>query len=187
MTAIDDGIVALASAISQNTGPSITNFGGAVQALQSAGNTAAANLGPAIDSLSGGNPKVMTMTHWAWLKNGELSNLPIDNSANAAVLNNAASMLSQMKEWYRQANLLAKSLHYVAPAVSAAHPMYSPPPSYSPAPQFEYPPPMVSPPKSVVLEQVFASGIGASVGFAVAGPIGGILGAGAGYILSKFL
>ncbi len=119
---IDDGIASLRIAIRTSTDPSIQNFGGAVQALQAAGNAAVGGLGPAIDALSGGDPTVMKTTQLAWSKNGALAALPVDNTADAGVLAMARQGAQFMLDRYSQAFNLAKSLHYVPHAAPAPSP-----------------------------------------------------------------
>ena len=143
---IDDGIAHLRISIQSNTGPNINNFGGAIQALQSAGSEAVSQLGPAIDALSGGSPDVMQITHWAWNKNSVLASIPISETGSAIDtsegagfqhsitpsenLTAAAAAAKQMLDWYSQAYRLAQSKHFVAPQLHLSpqgHPAYSAP------------------------------------------------------------
>jgi hypothetical protein len=133
---IDDGISHLRVAIYQNTGAGINNIGGAIQALQAAGNEVVGSVGPAIDSLAGGAPDVMKMTHWAWVKNAEMAGIRNTDTARPDDLLAAGAAAKQMLDWYSQAYRLAQSKHFVAPQVHPAYnapiPAYSPPPTPAP-------------------------------------------------------
>jgi hypothetical protein len=206
VSAIEDGIKALAAtAVQFSTG--VTNFGGAVQALQAAATQAVMNVGPAIDALSGANPGVMNMTHWAWSKNSVLSNFNAGPSATQADVDASVAAVKQIVDWYTQAHKLAKSLSYKPPvaAAPAPSPVYAPPAAA--------PPPVAAPPPTtapatlagwasftpeVTPKRVAITGAGAGVGFlagsivgrltglAVGGPIGGTLvGAVVGWLFGK--
>lgn len=181
---LQDDINNLQSVIAQNSGDSINDFGGAIQNLQSAGNNAVGSIGPAIDKLSGGNPQVMTMTQWAWQKNGTLASVKSDDSASKDDLSSAVSMLKQMVDWYGQAYRLALSLQHAQAATPAPSPhqtVYQPPPAKPVTP----PAPPINPQsntgKKFGIPKVSPTGagvgIGAIIGFAVGGPIGAAGGA----------
>jgi hypothetical protein len=114
-----DDIASLQSTINQYGGAGITNYGGAVGAMQAAGNHAVGAIGPAIDSLSGGDSQVMTMTQWAWSKNGEVAGANSSDSATQDDVNTAKAALQQMATWYGTAYRLAQSKHVAAPATAA--------------------------------------------------------------------
>jgi hypothetical protein len=124
---IDDEISHLRIALHNGSDPTINNFGGAVQALQAAGNEAATLLGPKIDSLSGGNANVMRMTQWAWSKNGHLNSLPNTDLATKDTLSSAVVDIRQMLDWYSQAHRLAQSIHYIPPHTIAPSITYTTP------------------------------------------------------------
>src|SRR5208337_1329242 len=151
MSAIEDGIKALAGAAAQfSTG--VTNFGGAVQALQAAATQAVMTVGPAIDALSGANPGVMNMTHWAWSKNSALSVYNVGPSATQADVDAALAAVRQMVDWYSQAHKLAKSLGYRPPVAAAPAHVSAPSSAFAPPPAVA-PPPSAAPQAPVTLDR----------------------------------
>ena len=194
MSAIDTGISVLNNAVRDNSGSTITNPGGAVANLQAAGNVAVTSVGPAIDQLSGSDPKTMAVTHMAWVENGKLAG--VNNGANAAATDvaSAAASVTQIATLYGQAQRLAQSLGYKPPP-SAKAPTYAPPPTtpyYAPPPPMpDAPPPDASP---VTAKRVITTGAGMGAGLfigarlaglAVGGPVGAIIGAGLGWVLGR--
>lgn len=194
MSAIDTGISVLNNAVRDNSGSTITNPGGAVANLQAAGNVAVTSVGPAIDQLSGSDPKTMAVTHMAWVENGKLAG--VNNGANATATDvaSAAASVTQIATLYGQAQRLAQSLGYKPPP-SAKAPTYAPPPTtpyYAPPPPMpDAPPPDASP---VTAKRVITTGAGMGAGLfigarlaglAVGGPVGAIIGAGLGWVLGR--
>src|ERR1700676_2678598 len=112
MSAIDTGTSVLNNAVRDNSGSTITNPGGAVANLQAAGNVAVTSVGPAIDQLSGSDPKTMAVTHMAWVENGKLAAVNNGASATAADVASAAASVTQIATLYGQAQRLAQSLGY---------------------------------------------------------------------------
>ncbi len=198
---ITSDIATLQAVYNQFKGSGITNFGGAVSALQAAGNAAVNSIGPAIDALSGGSSDVMKITQWAWAKNGTLAGETSDDSATQASLTSALSDVSQMLAWYNQANRLAASKVSVAPKSATVTATYVAPKVT--ATTSLLPPPLASkalataPTAPLVTSlEVAATGAGGVLGFAigaraislaVGGPIGLLLGAGAGFLITKAL
>lgn len=189
---ISDSLASMQAVLNQFTG-SITNPTGVVQAYQAAGNTAVGQIGPAIDALSGSNPNVMKMTQWAWSKNGQLAGYTDDVvSARAA--------LQQMLTWYQQAYRLAQSQRTAAPASAPAYsaPVAAPHP-LAPAPLMPTGPSPLAPAlghAKITSAEIFATSGGGAVGLivgarvaglALGGPFGFIIGASAGFLLSKAL
>ena len=194
MSAIDTGISVLNNAVRDNSGSTITNPGGAVATLQAAGNVAVTSVGPAIDQLSGSDPKTMAVTHMAWVENGKLAGVNNGANATAADVASAAASVTQIATLYGQAQRLAQSLGYKPPP-SAKAPTYAPPPTtpyYAPPPPMpDAPPPDASP---VTAKRVITTGAGMGAGLfigarlaglAVGGPVGAIIGAGLGWVLGR--
>jgi hypothetical protein len=194
MSAIDTGISVLNNAVRDNSGSTVTNPGGAVANLQAAGNVAVTSVGPAIDQLSGSDPKTMAVTHMAWVENGKLAG--VNNGANATATDvaSASASVTQIATLYGQAQRLAQSLGYKPPP-SAKAPTYAPPPTtpyYAPPPPMpDAPPPDASP---VTAKRVITTGAGMGAGLfigarlaglAVGGPVGAIIGAGLGWVLGR--
>lgn len=194
MSAIDTGISVLNNAVRDNSGSTITNPGVAVANLQAAGNVAVTSVGPAIDQLSGSDPKTMAVTHMAWVENGKLAG--VNNGANATATDvaSAAASVTQIATLYGQAQRLAQSLGYKPPP-SAKAPTHAPPPTtpyYAPPPPMpDAPPPDASP---VTAKRVITTGAGMGAGLfigarlaglAVGGPVGAIIGAGLGWVLGR--
>jgi hypothetical protein len=193
MSAIDTGISVLNNAVRDNSGSTITNPGGAVANLQAAGNVAVTSVGPAIDQLSGSDPKTMAVTHMAWVENGKLAAVNNGASATAADVASAAASVTQIATLYGQAQRLAQSLGYNPPSAAKA-PAYIPPttPYYAPPPSVpDAPPPDASP---VTAKRVITTGAGMGAGLfigarlaglAVGGPVGALIGAGLGWVLGR--
>ena len=72
---ISDGIAGLQSALSQYGGSGINNFDDALAGLKAAGTAAVNVVGPAIDIMSGGDPKVKNITLRVWQMNSQLAGL----------------------------------------------------------------------------------------------------------------
>jgi len=105
---IGSGIAALETSVVQyGRSP---NFGGAVTGFQKAGAVAVNTVGPAIDSLSGGNPAVMKATQSAWQQNARLASVNNSDSAGRADVDTAKGIVDQMIFVYKQAVNLASSL-----------------------------------------------------------------------------
>jgi hypothetical protein len=137
---IDSDIAALQATLAQfSTG--ITNFGGAIQAMQTAGNAAVGSIGPAIDALAAGNSQVMTITQRVWTRNGALAGVTSGDSATQDDLSSAKSILGDMVSQYGVAYRLAKSLG--APA-KAAPPKVAAPPAMRLKPDVGLSPPPAS-------------------------------------------
>src|SRR5580692_3519993 len=105
--AIGPGIATLQAAVSQNTGGTITNQGGAVAALLAAGTAAVGSVGPAIDALSGSDPTVMGATHLAWVDNDKLSRVNSGSSATQDDVTAAKNLVLDMINQYQVAQRLA--------------------------------------------------------------------------------
>lgn len=195
---ISDGISTLQRSIPSGA---ITNIGGAVAQMQAAGNAAVASVGPAIDSLSGGNADVMKITQWAWSKNGELAGINSSESATADDLQAARAAVQQMLDWYGQASRLALSLKPQAPAAApAATPAYRPvttaPTSITKVPAPKAPVPASMLPTGI---EVASAGLGGAMGMTVGilvgrkmmiaafGPVGLFVGLVAGFGVAKLL
>ena len=194
MSAIDTGISVLNNAVRDNSGSTITNPGGAVANLQAAGTVAVTSVGPALDQLSGSDPKTLAVTHMAWVENGKLAGVNNGANATAADVASAAASVTQIATLYGQAQRLAQSLGYKPPP-SAKAPTYAPPPTtpyYAPPPPMpDAPPPDASP---VTAKRVITTGAGMGAGLfigarlaglAVGGPVGAIIGAGLGWVLGR--
>jgi hypothetical protein len=191
MSAIDTGISVLNNAVRDNSGSTITNPGGAVANLQAAGNVAVTSVGPAIDQLSGSDPKTMAVTHMAWVENGKLAAVNNAASATAADVASAAASVTQIATLYGQAQRLAQSLGYKPPPATKA-PTYTPPttPYYAPPPSMPDAPPLDASPVTAKRVITTGAGMGAGLfigarlaGLAVGGPVGAIIGAGLGWVL----
>lgn len=200
---LDTDIAGLRAAIAQYSGPGITDPGGAVRAMQAVGNSAVAAIGPAIDSVSGGNAQVMQTTQFAWIKNGVLAGVRSGSDATLDDVQTAASALGDMATNYEQAYRLAKS---VAPAPAKPAAVAAPARAPAPAPvaTAAHPAAMAAPTAlplaaahgHLTEQELLATGGGAliglalgarALGFGVGGPIGGLLGAALGYQLAKML
>jgi hypothetical protein len=193
MSAIDTGISVLNNAVRDNSGSTIANPGGAVANLQAAGNVAVTSVGPAIDQLSGSDPKTMAVTQMAWVENGKLAGVNNGASATAADVASAAASVTQIATLYGKAQRLAQSLGYKPPPAAKA-PAYTPPttPYYAPPPSMpDAPPPDASP---VTAKRVITTGAGMGAGLfigarlaglAVGGPVGALVGAGLGWVLGR--
>jgi hypothetical protein len=105
--AIGPGIAALQAAVTQYTSGTITNPGGAVAALLTAGTAAVGSVGPAIDALSGNDSTVMGATHLAWVDNGKLANVNSGPSATQADVDAAKAIALDMVNQYQVAQRLA--------------------------------------------------------------------------------
>ena len=121
---IDSDISALQATLNQFAS-GVTNFSGAIQAMQTAGNAAVGSIGPAIDALAAGDSKVMTITQRVWTRNGALAGVTSGDSATQDDLNSAKAILGDMTSQYGVAYRLAKSLG----APKAVAPRAAPPPA----------------------------------------------------------
>lgn len=190
---LQDDINNLQSVITQNSGSAINDFSGAVQNMQSAGNNAVGNIGPAIDQLSDSNPQVMQITQFAWQENGKLAGITSDNSVSQDDVNQAASILKQMASQYGQAYRLALSLQQTKAANPAPSPHVSPnqSPAVTPTTNPVISNPQTSGKKKFGLPKMGVTevgiGLGAVVGFAFGGPIGGAGGALVGGAIGSLL
>jgi hypothetical protein len=118
MSDIPGGIAALTGAIAQASTNS--NLGAAVSTLQAAGNAAVGDVGPAIDSLSGNDPNVTSLTQFAWNLNGNLSAVANDSSASSDDVTSASAIVSHMIDLYQQALALAQKPKAAPAAVPAS-------------------------------------------------------------------
>jgi len=107
--AIGPGIAALQAAVTQYTSGTITNPGGAVAALLTAGTAAVGSVGPAIDALSGNDSTVMGATHLAWVDNDKLSRVSSDSTATQDDVTTAKNLVLDMINQYQVAQRLAAS------------------------------------------------------------------------------
>jgi hypothetical protein len=133
--------------------------------LQLAGNISVQVTGPAIDQLSGSNPDVMSLTHQAWVKNGDL--------AGATDLGSARNSFMQMTSLYTQAYQKAQPYHVTSPT-----PAYHAP---APSPASPYATPSAPIPQKSPLVALLTTAIGGIGGFVLGGPVGALVGAGAGF------
>ena len=209
---VSDGIAGLQSAVTQYGGGNITNPGGAIAALQAAGAAAVKVVGPAIDTLSGGDPQTSRVTQGVWQQNGILAGINNGDSATQSDLTGAVGIVRGMASQYTVGARLAASLKASPAAQAAARAAGQPKAAKTavvrsasasaaaaPAPTAipsDHAPvliqndlqriaPVAGGVLGLILGGTVGFRLGAQVGLILGGPIGGVIGAGIGYLITK--